>query len=113
MKKFRIRKGNKLVENSRIKIPKPHAHFHIIGRKSTKFQVNLMKMLEELGRQFLERPAAGLTHTRMDEGHFYSPPMPMSGDNKVKKKIIKKHTVMDKHVHYIFLFSLLLHVIAI
>ena len=31
------------IKNSRIKILKPHAHLHIIGRKSTKFQVNSMK----------------------------------------------------------------------
>ena len=31
------------VKNSQIKIPKAYAHLHIIGRKSTKFQVNPMK----------------------------------------------------------------------
>ena len=31
------------VKNTLIKIPKPHEHLHIIGRKSTKFQVNQMK----------------------------------------------------------------------
>ena len=31
------------VKNSRIKILKPHAHLHIIGRNSTKFQANSMK----------------------------------------------------------------------
>ena len=31
--------GDKSVENSRTKIPKPHAHFHIRGRNSTIFQV--------------------------------------------------------------------------
>ena len=31
------------VKNSCIEILKPHAHLHIIGRKSTKFQVNPMK----------------------------------------------------------------------
>ena len=30
-------------KNSRIKILKPHAHLHIIGRKSTKFQMTPMK----------------------------------------------------------------------
>ena len=33
-------------KNSQIKIPKPHAHLHIIGRKSTKFPMNLMKDVE-------------------------------------------------------------------
>ena len=35
--------GDNSVKNSQIKILKPHAHLHIIGRKSTKFQVNPMK----------------------------------------------------------------------
>ena len=35
--------GNNSVKNSSIKNPKPHAHLHIIGKKSTKFQMNQMK----------------------------------------------------------------------
>ena len=35
--------GNNSVKNISIKNPKPHAHLHIIGRKSTKFQINPMK----------------------------------------------------------------------
>ena len=35
--------GNNSVKNSSIKYPKPHAHLHIIGRKSTKFQMNPIK----------------------------------------------------------------------
>ena len=35
--------GNNSIKNRSIKNPKPHAHLHIIGRKSTKFQMNLMK----------------------------------------------------------------------
>ena len=35
--------GDNSVQNSRIKILKPHAHLHIIGKKSTKFQMNPMK----------------------------------------------------------------------
>ena len=31
----------------------------------------------------------GITHTRMDEGHFYSPPPPTSGDNKQSLDLIK------------------------
>ena len=31
------------IKISRIKILKPHAHLHIIGRKPTKFQMNPMK----------------------------------------------------------------------
>ena len=32
--------GNNSVKNSSIENPKPQAHLHIIGRKSTKFQMN-------------------------------------------------------------------------
>ena len=38
--------GNNSVKNSSIKNLKPHAHLHIIGRTSTKFQMNLMKDIE-------------------------------------------------------------------
>ena len=37
--------GDNSIKNSRIKILKPHAHHHIIGRKSIKFQVNPMKVV--------------------------------------------------------------------
>ena len=56
--------GDKSVKNSRIKILKPYAHLHIIGRKSTKFQVNPMKdvggVVETEGR------TDRITHTRTD-----------------------------------------------
>ena len=87
--------GNNSIKNSRIKIIKPHAHLHIIGRKSTTFQVNPMKAVggvvetRSLGRTD-GRPAGrtdgrtdGITHTRTDEGHFYSLSPPMSGDNDI------------------------------
>ena len=78
------------IKNSRIKILKTDAHLHIIGRKSTKFQVNPMKDVggvaetRSLGRTagWTEGRTDGITHTRTDEGHFYSPPPPTSGDNK-------------------------------
>ena len=38
--------GDNSVKNNRIKIPKSHAHLNIIGRKSTKFQVDPMKDVE-------------------------------------------------------------------
>ena len=38
-----ISMGNNFVKNSSIKNPKPHAHLHFIGRKSTKFQMNPIK----------------------------------------------------------------------
>ena len=43
--------GNNSVKNISIKNLKPHAHLHIIGRKSTQFQMNPMKDVEELRRQ--------------------------------------------------------------
>ena len=86
------------VKISRIKILKPHI-FLIIGRKSTKFQVNPMKNVgvadtRSFGRmdgrkdgRTKGRPEGrtdgrtdGITHTWTDEGHFYSPPPPTSGD---------------------------------
>ena len=35
--------GSNSNKNSQIKLLKPHAHIHIIRRKSTKFQMNPMK----------------------------------------------------------------------
>ena len=35
--------GDNSIKNSQIKILKTHAHLHIIGRKSTKFQMNPIK----------------------------------------------------------------------
>ena len=79
--------GDNSVKNSRIKILKPHAHLHIIGRKSTKFQVNPMRDVGGVAEtRSLGRPGGqtdGITHTRTDEGHFYSPPPPTSGDNQI------------------------------
>ena len=79
--------GDNSVKNSRIKIQKQHAHLHIIGKKSTKFQRYPMKDIGGLRRQDLldGRPDGrkdGITQTRADEGHFYSPPPPTSGDKE-------------------------------
>ena len=38
--------GNNSIKNNSIKNPKPHAHLRIIGRKTTKFQMNPMKDVE-------------------------------------------------------------------
>ena len=38
--KVYVSMGNNFIKNSRIKILKPYAHLHMIGRKSTKFQKN-------------------------------------------------------------------------
>ena len=60
----------------KITILKPHT-LHIIGRNCTKFQVNPMKDVGGVAeRDLLARWPDGITHTRMDEGHFYSPPQP-------------------------------------
>ena len=68
--------GDNSDKNSRIKILKPHAHLHIIVRKSTKVQVNPMKDVggvaetRSLGRT-AGRPDGrtdGITPTRTDEG---------------------------------------------
>ena len=77
--------GDNSVKNSRIKNPKPHAHLHIIGRKSTTFQVNPMKDVgggcgDKISRT--DGRKDGITHTRTDESHFYSPPPPTSDDNQ-------------------------------
>ena len=70
------------------KFQKPHAHLHIIGRKSMRFQVNPMKDVEGVAETRslgwtagqMERQTDGIAHTRMDKGHFCSPPLPTSGD---------------------------------
>ena len=81
---------DKSVKSRQIKTLKPHAHLHIIGRKSTKFQVNPMKDVvgvaetRSLGRrdEQTEGQTDGITHTRKDEGHFYSSPPPTPGDSQ-------------------------------
>ena len=41
--KLSVSMGDNSIKNSRIQILKSYAHLHIIGRKSTKFQMNPMK----------------------------------------------------------------------
>ena len=53
--------GDNSVNDSQIKILKPHAHLHIIGRKSTKFQVNLMKDVGEVAETRSLGQTAGRT----------------------------------------------------
>ena len=86
--------GDSSVKNSRIKFIKPHAHLHIIGRKSTKFQANPMRDVggvaetkshgRMIGRMEVrtEGRADGITQTGTDDDHFYSPAPPTSGYNK-------------------------------
>ena len=64
--------GNNSVKNRSIKNPKPHAYLHIIGRKSTYFQMNLMKDVEEVAK------------TRSWLAKFDS-----MGDNSIKNSRIK------------------------
>ena len=88
--------GDNSVKKSQIKILKPHAHLHIIGRKSTKFQVNPMKDVggaaetRSLGQTAgrTEGRTDGITDTQTDEGHFYSPPPPTSGDKYTDQTIL-------------------------
>ena len=46
--KVHVSMGNNSSKNSEIKILTPHAHLRIIGRKSTKFQMNLTEAREEV-----------------------------------------------------------------
>ena len=73
--------GNNSLKNSQIEIPKPYAHLHIIGRKSTKFQVNPIKDIGGVAetRSRMDGRKDKITYTPTDEGHF--PPQPTSGDN--------------------------------
>ena len=72
--------GNYSIKNSQITILKPHT-LHIIGRNCTKLQANPMKSVGGVAERDLSaRRPDGITHTRTDEGHFYSPPSPTSGD---------------------------------
>ena len=86
--------GDNSDKNSRIKILKPHAHLHIIARKSTKFQVNPMKDVRGVAETRSLGRTAGRTEGQTDgrnnahtdgRGHFYSPPPPMSGDKEADK----------------------------
>ena len=64
--------GDNSIKNSRTKILKSHAHLHIIGKKSTKFQMNPMK------------DVGGVAETRLWLANFVS-----MGDNSVKNSRIK------------------------
>ena len=66
--------GNNSVKNRAIKTPKPHAHFHVIGRKSTSFQMNLMKDVEGVAetRSWLAKfkPVWVITPSKIVESKF-------------------------------------------
>ena len=54
----------------------------MIRRKSIKFQISPMKDVRGAAGTRWDGWTEGPTRTRMDEGHFYSPPPPTSGDKK-------------------------------
>ena len=68
--------GNNSVRDGQIKIPKPNAHFPIIGRKSTKFQINPIKDVRGVAetRSRTDGRMDGRNNAHMVKGHFYSPP---------------------------------------
>ena len=69
-------------KNSQIKILKKHAHLYIIGRKSTKFQMNPMKDVE------------GVEETRFLTHKAY-----VSMDNNSVKNISIKNLKPHTHLH--------------
>ena len=71
-------------KKSQIKNQKPHAHLHIIGRKSTKFPMNLKKDVE------------GVEETRFLTCKVYV----SMGNNSVKNSSIK-HLEPHAHLHII------------
>ena len=71
-------------KNSLIKILKPHAHLHIIGRQSTKFQMNPMKDVE------------GAEETRFQTYKAY-----VSMDNNSIKNSSIKNPKPQAHLHII------------
>ena len=76
--------GSNSNKNSQIKILKTHAHLCIIGRKSTKFQMNPMKDVE-----------------RVEETRFLTYTVYVSmGDNSVKTSSIK-NPKPHAHLHII------------
>ena len=65
---------------------KPHAQFHMIRRQSIKFQISPMKDVSVVVGTRLggwkEGRNDGWTDAHLtNEGYFYSPPPPTSGDN--------------------------------
>ena len=67
----------------------PPVHFHMIRRQSIKFQISPVKdvrgvVVVEKDRtdRKMDGMKDGQMHTQTDEGHFYSSPLPMSGENE-------------------------------
>ena len=77
------------MKNGRKKKQKPPAHFHMIRRQSIKFQISLVKDVRGVvvvEKDWTDRKTDGMKdgqmHTQTDEGHFFSPRLPMSGENE-------------------------------
>ena len=73
------------MKNGRKKKQKPPAHFHTIRRQSIKFQISPMKDVRRVvvvEKDWTDRKTDGQMHKQTDEGHYYSPPLPMSGENE-------------------------------
>ena len=77
------------MKNGRKKKQKPPAYFHMIRRQSIKFQISPMKDVRGVvfvEKDWTDRKTDGMKdgqmHTQTDEGHFYSPHLPMSGENE-------------------------------
>ena len=64
--KAQVSMGDNSVKNSRIKIPKTHAQLHIIGRKSTQFQMNPMTDVGRVGKTRSLGRTAGWTDGRTE-----------------------------------------------
>ena len=61
----------------------------MIRRQSIKFQISPMKDVRGVvvvGKDWTDRKTDGMKdgqmHTQTDEGHFYSPALPISGENE-------------------------------
>ena len=68
---------------------KPPAQFHMIRRQSIKFQISPMKDVRGVvvvEKDWTDRKTDGMKdgqmHKQTDKGHYYSPPLPMSGENE-------------------------------
>ena len=74
------------ITSSKMAETKIRNHMHIliimIRRQSIKFQISPMKDVRGVGGTRSDGRTDGQTHTRNDECHFYSPPLPTLGDKK-------------------------------
>ena len=99
MDRVHVSMGSYSNKNSQIKILKPQAHFCIIGRKSTKFQLNPMKDFEGVeGTRFLTYKAYVSMDNNSVKNSYYKAYVSM-GNNSVKKSsIINPKPHADLHI---------------